>query len=141
MIVILMMYHGHNLQSSIDYVGELCRQTIDGFIQDSAKVPSWDPETDDMVARYIQGLRDWIVGYVHSSSLFGNFRNSPTTQLAPLVLRDHPLLRRQRRRGQKAQDGEALAGQGTDCLTTPSASFDLIVFCSCLVFRAMPPVL
>lgn len=62
MVVILMQYHGHSLQSAIDYVGDLCRQTIDSFIHDSENLPSWDPETDDIVARYVQGLRDWIVG-------------------------------------------------------------------------------
>ena len=64
MIVILMAYHSHNLQSAVDYVGDLCRQTIDAFIEEMGRVPSWDLETDSMVKRYVGGLRDWIVGYV-----------------------------------------------------------------------------
>lgn len=64
MIVILMKYHGHTLQSAVDYVGELCSQTIDAFCEGKTKIPSWGPEIDDMVERYVQGLQDWIVGYV-----------------------------------------------------------------------------
>jgi len=66
MIVILMVYHGHTLQGAMDYVGDLCKQTIDGFNENRKKIPSWDPEVDDMVQRYVQGLQDWIVGCVQS---------------------------------------------------------------------------
>lgn len=62
MIVILMTYHGHNLQSAVDYVGDLCSQTIDAFVKNRDNLPSWGPEVDDMVQRYVQGLQDWIVG-------------------------------------------------------------------------------
>nr|GAT50561.1 predicted protein [Mycena chlorophos] len=67
MIVILMKYHGHTLQSAVDYVGELCRLTIDAFQENRFKVPSWGPEVDDMVQRYIGGLEAWIVGSLHWS--------------------------------------------------------------------------
>lgn len=62
MIVILMKYHGHNLQSAIDYVGNLCAQTIDAFNENRKRLPSWGDEVDDMVERYLKGLQDWIVG-------------------------------------------------------------------------------
>jgi hypothetical protein len=62
MITILMNYHGHTLQSAVDYVGELCRETIDGFIETRKNIPSWNPEIDDMVERYAMGLQDWIAG-------------------------------------------------------------------------------
>jgi hypothetical protein len=65
MIVILMKYHNHTLQSAMDYVGNLCSETIDNFERLKGQLPSWGPEIDDMVARYIQGLQDWIVGYVN----------------------------------------------------------------------------
>ncbi|EKM75335.1 hypothetical protein AGABI1DRAFT_46681 [Agaricus bisporus var. burnettii JB137-S8] len=67
MIVILMKYHNHTLQSAMDYVGNLCSETIDNFERLKGEVPSWGPEVDDMVARYIQGLQDWIVGSLHWS--------------------------------------------------------------------------
>lgn len=67
MIVILMLYHGHTLQSAVDYVGDLCAQTIDTFCENKKKLPSWGPEVDEMVAKYVQGLQDWIVGSLHWS--------------------------------------------------------------------------
>ncbi|KAF8184523.1 terpenoid synthase [Mycena galopus ATCC 62051] len=69
MIVILMKYHGHTLQSAMDYVGEMCRSTIDGFIQNRASLPSWEPEIKTMVDLYVQGLEAWIVGTLHWSFL------------------------------------------------------------------------
>ncbi|KAJ7633071.1 isoprenoid synthase domain-containing protein [Roridomyces roridus] len=67
MIVILMKYHEHTLQSAVDYVGELCRETIDSFQRNRRLVPSWGTEIDSMVQRYIRGLESWIVGSLHWS--------------------------------------------------------------------------
>ncbi|KAF7327684.1 Terpene cyclase [Mycena kentingensis (nom. inval.)] len=67
MITILMKYHGHTLQSAVDYVGELCRLTIDAFQENRHHVPSWGPEVDEQVQRYIGGLEAWIVGSLHWS--------------------------------------------------------------------------
>ncbi|KAF7337860.1 Terpene cyclase [Mycena venus] len=67
MITILMKYHGHTLQSAFDYVGELCRLTIDAFQRDRATLPSWGPEIDEKVERYVQGLEAWIAGSLHWS--------------------------------------------------------------------------
>ncbi|KAJ6622898.1 isoprenoid synthase domain-containing protein [Mycena sp. CBHHK59/15] len=67
MIVILMKYHGHTLQSAVDYVGELCRLTIDTFMRDRENISSWGPEVDAMVERYVEGLEAWIVGSLHWS--------------------------------------------------------------------------
>ncbi|KAJ6501917.1 isoprenoid synthase domain-containing protein [Mycena sanguinolenta] len=67
MIVILMKYHGHTLQSAVDYVGELCRLSIDTFQRDRASIPNWGPEIQGMVERYVQGLESWIVGSLHWS--------------------------------------------------------------------------
>ena len=64
MICILMKYHGHDLQSAVDYVGDLCAKTIDTFSANKEQIPSWGPEIDGMVAGYVKGLQDWIVGYV-----------------------------------------------------------------------------
>jgi len=43
-------------------VGQLCADTIDNFERYKGLVPSWGAEVDKMVATYIQGLQDWIVG-------------------------------------------------------------------------------
>ena len=65
MIVILMRLRGFELQEAVDYVGDLCRQTIDTFIENQQRVPSFGPKLDRDVALYVQGLQDWIVGSLH----------------------------------------------------------------------------
>ncbi|KAI0695859.1 terpenoid synthase [Cerioporus squamosus] len=67
MIVILMQLRGFDLQTAVDFVGELCRQTIDTFVENQRNVPSFGPKLDRDVAMYIQGLQDWIVGSLHWS--------------------------------------------------------------------------
>ena len=64
MIVILMHFHGLTLQEAIDYVGNLCEETINAFIENKTRIPSWGKEIDDMVEKYVKGLQDWIVGFV-----------------------------------------------------------------------------
>ena len=64
MIVILMHYHGLTLQEAVDYVGNLCSETINAFIENKKRIPSWGKEIDDMVETYVKGLQDWIVGFV-----------------------------------------------------------------------------
>jgi len=67
MIAIVMKYQGLGLQAAVDFVGELCRQTIDSFMEYQKNIPSWGPELDRDVAMYVQGLQDWIVGSLHWS--------------------------------------------------------------------------
>lgn len=49
----------------MDYVGNLCEQTIHAFSENKTRVPSWGKEVDIMVQKYVKGLQDWIVGYVY----------------------------------------------------------------------------
>ena len=67
MIVILMQLRGFDLQTAVDFVGELCRQTIDAFVENQSNIPSFGPRLDRDVAMYVQGLQDWIVGSLHWS--------------------------------------------------------------------------
>ncbi|KAM5532938.1 hypothetical protein V8D89_013404 [Ganoderma adspersum] len=67
MIVILMELRGFDLQTAVDFVGDLCRQTIDTFMENQGNVPSFGPRLDRDVALYMQGLQDWIVGSLHWS--------------------------------------------------------------------------
>lgn len=67
MIVILMKHRGLDLQSSVDYVGDMCKQSIDRFIAERDRLPSWGPEIDEQVKIYVDGLADWIVGSLHWS--------------------------------------------------------------------------
>lgn len=67
MIVVVMQQEGLDLQSAVEFVGELCQQSIDRFVADRANLPSWGPEIDRQVAIYVDGLADWIVGSLHWS--------------------------------------------------------------------------
>ena len=67
MIIVVMTQKGLDLQSAVDFVGDLCKQSIDRFHADRARLPSWGPAIDKQVATYVDGLASWIVGSLHWS--------------------------------------------------------------------------
>ncbi|KIJ15937.1 hypothetical protein PAXINDRAFT_180528 [Paxillus involutus ATCC 200175] len=67
MIDVVMDEQGLDLQTAVDFVGEMCRQSIDRFIEDRKNLPSWGSKIDKDVAIYVEGLADWIVGSLHWS--------------------------------------------------------------------------
>ena len=94
MIAIMMHHHGMTLQESVDFVGDLCKESIDRFNEDRARLPSWGPEIDAQVQVYVEGLADWIVGSLHwsfdSERYFGRkggqIKNTLVVELAPVVV-------------------------------------------------------
>jgi hypothetical protein len=62
MIPVVMQEQGLDLQSAVDFVGEMCKQSIDRFNEDRAQLPSWGPKIDADVDIYVDGLANWIVG-------------------------------------------------------------------------------
>jgi len=62
-----MIHDGLSLQQAVDRVGEMCKQTIDAFIENQARVPSWGECVDRDVKLYVNGLQEWIVGSLHWS--------------------------------------------------------------------------
>lgn len=67
MIVVVMHEQGLELQEAVDFVGDMCKQSIDRFIENTALLPSWGERIDKDVAVYVRGLQDWIVGSLHWS--------------------------------------------------------------------------
>jgi hypothetical protein len=67
MIAVLMHHHSFSLQDAVDFVGELCKQSIDRFIRDRAALKncSWGTKIDRDVDVYAEGLASWIVGSLH----------------------------------------------------------------------------
>ncbi|KAH8829192.1 isoprenoid synthase domain-containing protein [Flagelloscypha sp. PMI_526] len=61
---------------AVDFVGDLCKQSIDRFSEDRSRLPSWGEKIDKDVNAYADGLEDWIVGSLHwsfeSDRYFGN---------------------------------------------------------------------
>lgn len=67
MIPVIMNEHGLDLQAAVDFVGDLCKQSIDRFNNDRDNLPSWGAKIDKDVAVYVDGLANWIVGSLHWS--------------------------------------------------------------------------
>ena len=67
MIPVVMHQEGVDLQTAVDFVGNMCKQSIDRFNEDRARLPSWGPEIDREVSIYVDGLANWIVGSLHWS--------------------------------------------------------------------------
>ncbi|KAI0749320.1 terpenoid synthase [Daedaleopsis nitida] len=66
-IAILMHHHHLGLQEAVDYLGGLCKLSIERFEQERRRLPSWGAEVDRDVATYVLGLEDWMVGTLHWS--------------------------------------------------------------------------
>lgn len=67
MIPVVMYQEGLDLQSAVNFVGDMCRQSIDRFIEEQNHLPSWGPKIDSDLAIYVDGLANWIVGSLHWS--------------------------------------------------------------------------
>jgi hypothetical protein len=67
MICVFMMHDGLDLQQAVDRLGEMCKQSIDTFIENQARVPSWGDRIDKDVKLYVNGMKEWIVGSLHWS--------------------------------------------------------------------------
>ena len=95
MIPVVMAQEGLDLQSAVDFVGDMCKQSIDRFIEEQAYLPSWGPKIDADLAIYIDGLANWIVGSLHWSfdteRYFGkNGRQVKATRIVELLPRRTP---------------------------------------------------
>ncbi|KAK7461847.1 hypothetical protein VKT23_008277 [Stygiomarasmius scandens] len=67
MICVVMEQQRVALQEAVDFVGNLCKESIERFEAAKTGLPSWSSEVDRNVQIYIEGLQDWIVGSLHWS--------------------------------------------------------------------------
>ncbi|OAX41468.1 terpene synthase [Rhizopogon vinicolor AM-OR11-026] len=67
MIEVLMDEQGLDLQSAVDYIGQLCKDSVQHFEDNRTILPSWGEELDRQVAIYIDGLQNWIIATLHWS--------------------------------------------------------------------------
>ena len=62
-----MMHDGLSLQQAIDRIGEMCQQSMDTFVENQKRVPSWGDSIDKDVKLYVRGLQEWMVGCLNWS--------------------------------------------------------------------------
>ena len=73
MINVFMAKDGLTLQQAVDRIGDMCKQTIDTFVENQAQVPSWGDDIDKEVKLYVNGLKEWIVGSLHWSFMTARY--------------------------------------------------------------------
>ncbi|KAG1897167.1 isoprenoid synthase domain-containing protein [Suillus fuscotomentosus] len=62
LVAVLMVKQGLDLQGAVDYCAQLCNISLQRFEENRAVLPSWGEEFDKDVAKYVEGLQNWIVG-------------------------------------------------------------------------------
>ncbi|KAF8622004.1 hypothetical protein AX15_007358 [Amanita polypyramis BW_CC] len=67
MVTVVMAGKGFTVQEAVDFVGGLCMACADRFENDLSLLPSWGPEVDRDVAKYVDGLKNWFAGSFHWS--------------------------------------------------------------------------
>ncbi len=80
---VLMVNHRLDLRHALREAFDLINGDLDRFIAAEAALPSWGPEIDRRVARYVDGLKAWIRGNVDFSLGSARFRtpDSPFAEL------------------------------------------------------------
>jgi hypothetical protein len=68
-----------DLQSAVNFTGDMCDAAIQRFLENQANLPSWTPEIDKQVSLYVQGVADWMPGSLYwsynSERYFGKLGN------------------------------------------------------------------
>ena len=64
-LTVLMKEKGLNLQEAADHAGVLFGDLMDRFVAERKKLPSWGPDLDRDINRYVDGIGDWVVGNLH----------------------------------------------------------------------------
>ncbi|TFY54399.1 hypothetical protein EVJ58_g8887 [Rhodofomes roseus] len=61
-MTVLMKSKNCDLQTAADHVGEHFKQLMDDFQADKARLPSWGPQMDAVVAKFVMAMETWVVG-------------------------------------------------------------------------------
>ncbi|TCD63578.1 terpene cyclase [Steccherinum ochraceum] len=66
-LTVLMKEKNIDLQSAADFVGEHFAALMDSFLADKARLPSWGPDLDAKVEKFIMASETWVVGNLNWS--------------------------------------------------------------------------
>ncbi|KAM6499559.1 Isoprenoid synthase domain containing protein [Amanita muscaria] len=92
MVAIVMRENRLSLQEAVNEVGERCNSCVDRFERDRKRLPSWGPEIDGHVAKYVMSLQDWMTGNLYwSFESERYFENEGTEIRKNRVVRCQPL--------------------------------------------------
>lgn len=61
-LTVLMEVKGFNLQEAADHAGTLFGELVSRFIAERKKLPSWGPDLDQAINRYVDAIGHWVVG-------------------------------------------------------------------------------
>lgn len=61
-MTVLMEENGLNLQEASDHAGEIFRDLMNRFVAERKKLPSWGPDLDKDINRYVDAIGHWVVG-------------------------------------------------------------------------------
>ena len=67
MVCVFMTHDGLSLQEAVDRVGEVYKETLDSFIENQKRVPSWGDNIDKDVKLYINGMQEWVIGSINGA--------------------------------------------------------------------------
>ncbi|TFY62989.1 hypothetical protein EVJ58_g3512 [Rhodofomes roseus] len=63
-LTVLMESEQCGLQTAVDLAGARFKQVMDQFQADKVLLPSWGPEMDAVVAKFVRALETWIIGFI-----------------------------------------------------------------------------
>ena len=61
-VTVLMEANGFNLQQAVDRAGRIWGDLMNRFVEERKRLPSWGPELDRDVNRYVDAIGHWVVG-------------------------------------------------------------------------------
>ena len=63
-MTVLMEAKGLNLQEAADHAGVLFGDLMNRFVAERKKLPSWGPDLDRDISRYVDAIGHWVVGNI-----------------------------------------------------------------------------
>ena len=90
LVIVLMNARQLNTQEAIDEAFKICNNSLKGYVETKAKLPSWGEVVDKQVAQYVSGLEGWMGASVswHSNSkrYFGDHSETKGSQRVVNIL-------------------------------------------------------
>lgn len=131
MIIILQQRYGMELQDAMNYVGEMYRVSMENFVENKARLPSFgSPELDRDVAGYVQGLQDWVVGALHWSFMSQRYLGTDGAEV-----KKHRYVKLLPKKGATTL-AAGTERKGPECLCPTSDALDTTYLPMRLIYRA-----